>query len=43
MRIISQDGTYDFPYEGCTLFIGERGIVATPIGELETDVIFIEG
>lgn len=39
MRIISQDGTYDFPYEGCTLFIGERGIVATPIGEPETDVM----
>ena len=39
MRIISQDGTYDFPYEGCTLFIGERGILATPIGEPETDVM----
>ena len=39
MRIISQDGTYDFPYEGCTLFVGEKGIVATPIGDLETDVM----
>ena len=39
MRLISQDGTYDFPYEGCTLFIGEKGIVATPIGEPETAAV----
>ena len=23
MRLVSQDGTYDFPYEGCTLWVGE--------------------
>ena len=39
MRIVSQDGKYDLPYEGCTLFVGEKGIVATPIGEPETDVM----
>ena len=39
MRIVSQDGTYDFPYEGCTLWVGKDSIVATPIGEPETEAV----
>lgn len=39
MRIISQDGAYDFPYERCSLWSSDANIVATPIGEPNTDVI----
>lgn len=39
MRIVSQDGKYDLPYEECTLFVGEKGVLATPIGDPETDVM----
>lgn len=37
MRIISQDGNKDFPYERCTVWILDNKIIASPVGEPETD------
>lgn len=36
MRLISQDGCSDVPYEQCTLWVNEGGILATPVGEVDT-------
>lgn len=36
MRIISQDGNRDFPYERCTVWISDNKIIASPVGEPET-------
>ena len=37
MRIISQDGNIDFPYERCTVWISDNEIIASPVGEPETN------
>ena len=37
MRIISQDGNKDFPYDRCTIWILDNQIIASPVGEPETD------
>lgn len=37
MRIISQDGNKDFPYERCTVWILDNKIISSPVGEPETD------
>lgn len=37
MRIISQDGNKDFPYERCTVWILDNKIIASPVGDPETD------
>lgn len=42
MRIVSQNGNYDFPYERCTLWVINNRIIATPIGEPETDAVMAE-
>lgn len=39
MRIVSQNGIYDFSYERCTLWVREYSIVATPIADPETEVV----
>lgn len=33
MRIISQNGLYDFPYEKCFIYINKEKIMASSIGE----------
>lgn len=33
MRIISQDGIYDLPYDKCTIWIERNEIIVIPIGE----------
>lgn len=33
MRIISQDGIYDLPYDKCIVQINGREITASPVGE----------
>ena len=42
MRIVSQNGDYDFPYERSTLWVVNNRIIATPIGEPETEAIMAE-
>ena len=42
MRIVSQNGDYDFPYERCTLWVINNRIIATLIGEPETDAVMAE-
>lgn len=39
MRLISQNGRYDLSYEKCVLFVGDKGIIATPIGIPEMDIM----
>lgn len=33
MRIISQDGIYDLPYDKCTIWVERNEIIVIPIGE----------
>lgn len=42
MRVISQDGTLDFPYEMSTIFIHgriENAIAIEPVGDSEVSII----
>lgn len=42
MRMISQDERMDFPYEMCTIVVLGNEIIATPIGEPETEARMAE-
>ena len=42
MRIISQNNKKDFPYEMCTIWTLENKIIASPIGEPETEAVMAE-
>lgn len=36
MRIISQNGKYDLPYENCCVWINDNEIIFSPIGDPES-------
>ena len=40
MRIISQDGKFDFPYEKCCIWLKCELVVLSPIGEPDSDYIY---
>lgn len=40
MRIISQDGTMDYPYEQCGVFLDKWNVYVHPIGGEVTEIIF---
>lgn len=41
MRIISQDGKFDLPYESCVIWIDNKaGINVSPIGEPDSNYTF---
>lgn len=42
MRIISQDGKKDFPYENVSIWVISGKIIASPIGEPETEAVMAE-
>lgn len=37
MRIISQNGIYDLPYDKCFVWLNKNNIMASPIGEPDSD------
>lgn len=40
MRIISQNGYFDLPYEKCCIWLNGNKIKVIPIGETESEYIF---
>lgn len=39
MRIVSQDGIYDLPYDKCFVWLNKNNVMASPIGEPDSDYI----
>lgn len=40
MRVISQDGKFDFPYEKCCFWFNDKSVMLSPIGEPDSNYTY---